>query len=79
MTKTGLVVALTSHHDAAGWVVPLLGTGFLGGYTTFSAMTLDTYTLIERGRDSTAFAYSAGSVLAGLGALVAGIRLGRGA
>jgi CrcB protein len=59
------------------WVQSAIFVGFLGGYTTFSAMTLDAYLLIERGQDTLAFAYSAGSVVAGLIALSGGVHLGR--
>lgn len=50
-----------------------LATGFLGGFTTFSAFSLDIYVLIERQQMALAFAYAAGSVLLGLTALYAGI------
>jgi CrcB protein len=51
--------------------------GFLGGYTTFSAITLETFLLLERGRYAVATAYSIGTVAAGLAALFAGVRLAR--
>jgi len=59
------------------WVQSALFVGFLGGYTTFSAMSLDAYTLAERGQLWLATAYSLGSVVGGLAALIAGVRLGR--
>jgi CrcB protein len=59
------------------WVQSAIFVGFLGGYTTFSAMTLDAYLLIERGQDTLAFAYSAGSVVAGLIALSFGVHVAR--
>jgi CrcB protein len=61
------------------WLQSAVFVGFLGGYTTFSAMTLETYLLVERGDNVIALAYSAGSVVAGLVALLAGVRLGRAA
>lgn len=51
----------------------LVGVGLLGGFTTFSAFSLELMFLIERGQASTAFAYMAISVLAGLSALYIGL------
>lgn len=47
-------------------------TGFLGGFTTFSAFSLDTVTLWERGDHGLALAYAAASVLLSIGGLVLG-------
>lgn len=52
---------------------PFLMTGVLGGFTTFSAFALDTFTLYERGQIVTAAGYALGSVVLSLGALVAGV------
>ena len=57
----------------------LLMTGLLGGFTTFSAFSLDSFTLFERGQIGLAAAYVAGSVGLSLLALGAGILLIRGA
>lgn len=54
----------------------LLLTGFLGGYTTFSAFSLDAISLYERGSPTLAGVYVLCSVLFGLGAAVGGIALG---
>jgi CrcB protein len=51
----------------------LVGVGLLGGFTTFSAFSLEMMLLIERGQASTAFAYAAISVLAGVTALYVGL------
>ena len=51
----------------------LVGVGLLGGFTTFSAFSLELMLLIERGQGSHAFAYAAISVLAGLSALYVGL------
>ena len=59
-------------------LAPLLLTGVLGGFTTFSAFALDTLSLWERGAQATALAYVAGSVIISLAAVTAGLATGRG-
>jgi CrcB protein len=49
----------------------------LGGFTTFSAFSLDAVLLWERGATALALAYVAGSVVASITALVAGLALVR--
>lgn len=51
--------------------------GLLGGFTTFSAFSLDAARLIEDGRIAAASAYMAGSVGLALVGLFAGLALGR--
>jgi CrcB protein len=50
-----------------------LTTGVLGGFTTFSAFSLETVLLWERGEAGAAFAYVAASVVAAIAGLVAGL------
>ena len=52
-------------------------TGILGGYTTFSAFSLDTITLMERGELVTAAVYVGSSVLVSALAVFAGLALMR--
>ena len=54
-----------------------LTAGFLGGFTTFSAYTLDAAGLAERGAWTGAAFYTAGSVALGILAFLAGARLAR--
>lgn len=54
-----------------------LGTGLLGGYTTFSAFSVDAVGLVEDGRAAAAGAYVLASVVVMLGAALAGRRLAR--
>jgi CrcB protein len=54
-----------------------LMTGILGGYTTFSAFSLDTALLYERGELGLAAAYILGSVVLSIAGLFAGIALVR--
>jgi CrcB protein len=57
---------------------PFLGTGVLGGYTTFSTYIVDVQHLLARGAPVTALTYLAGTLLAALAAVYAGIALTRG-
>ncbi|MCA0873837.1 fluoride efflux transporter CrcB [Seohaeicola saemankumensis] len=57
---------------------PLVMTGFLGGFTTFSAFSLETMTLIERGDTAQAALYVGLSVLLSVGALALGLMMARG-
>ena len=59
-------------------LAPLLLTGVLGGFTTFSAFALDTMTLWERGAGGQAIGYVLASVLLSLVAVIAGLAIGRG-
>jgi len=56
---------------------PFLMTGILGGFTTFSAFSLDALYLIERGRMLAAALYMGGSVALAILALVAGLAIAR--
>lgn len=70
-----LVVALSRPGNA--WA-PLLMTGVLGGFTTFSAFSLDTLTLWQRGAQGAAAVYVAASVGLSLLAIAAGLAVARG-
>ena len=54
-----------------------LMTGVLGGYTTFSAFSLDTALLYERGAIGLAALYVVGSVVLSIAGLFAGLALVR--
>ncbi len=55
-----------------------LATGVLGGFTTFSAFSLDVVTLYERGAVLAAIMYVAASLFVSVAALVAGLWIIRG-
>lgn len=63
-------------HDS--WRRPLLGIGALGAFTTFSTLCTETVLLVRANATPTAVGYVAVSLAAGLIAVVAGIRIGRG-
>lgn len=56
---------------------PFLMTGVLGGFTTFSAFSLDAITLYERGQFAAASGYVVGSVVLSLAGLFAGLSVAR--
>ena len=58
--------------------VLFLKTGVCGGFTTFSAFSLETLALLERGKYATGALYACGSVLACLAGVVIGRLAGRG-
>lgn len=71
----GLLVMLLAGRGAP-WA-PLLMTGALGGFTTFSAFSLDAVALWQRGQAGLAALYVAASVALSIAALLAGLALGR--
>ena len=77
----GLVAGWLAFKAGEGWSQHarlFLTTGVLGGFTTFSAFSLDAVLLWERGEAMLAAAYVIGSVVLSLAALVAGLALVRG-
>ena len=54
------------------WRLALL-TGLLGGYTTFSTFSWDSYQLITSGKPAAALANAAGTSLAGIAAIWLGL------
>lgn len=57
----------------------LLGTGLLGGYTTYSALAVETHTLLRTDHVALGLTYALATVLAGLLAALVGIAVGRAA
>jgi fluoride exporter len=72
-------VIATSRRVSAGpdWLRPFLITGVLGGFTTFSALALETGLLLDTGHDLMAAGYIGITMLFGLIAVRLGIRLAR--
>ena len=72
-----LMVLLTDVWPTRRLLRPFLGTGVLGGYTTFSTYILDIQHLLAADAARTALAYLAGTLLAALAAVYAGLTLTR--
>ena len=70
------VLAYRGGADQERWRL-LLGVGALGGFTTFSAYSLEVALMIERREWTSAAAYSLGSVVLSIAALFAGLVLMR--
>lgn len=74
----GVIVAWFASRGAGspGWLL-FLATGLMGGFTTFSAFSLDVALLYERGQLGLAALYLGGSVAASVGALFLALALVR--
>lgn len=75
----GLLVGWFYAGDAKpGWslAVSVIGTGLLGGYTTFSTASYDTLRLGREGRVVMALAYAVGTMAATIAAAASGLWLG---
>ena len=72
----GALVVVVAHLGG-NRLAPFLMTGVLGGFTTFSAFSLDAVTLWDRGQTGLAASYVAGSVALSITALVLGMTTAR--
>lgn len=75
----GVVAALFAGRVIGDPARLLLATGVLGGFTTFSAFSLEMVTMIEAGRGMGALGYALVSVIGSVAALWCGLILTRGA
>lgn len=73
----GVLVVTLAQKDAMR-MVPFLMTGILGGFTTFSAFSLDALKLFQSGQPALSAVYVLGSVMLSLAAIVAGVALAKG-
>ncbi len=71
----GLVAGAVIAHAAPVELQAIAGTGFLGGYTTFSTASFETVRLIQSRRTGLAFLNSVGTAAAAVGAAAAGLAL----
>lgn len=72
------VFVVAAAHRGLTHLSPFVMTGVLGGFTTFSAFSLETMALIERGQVASASLYILLSVGLSVGALALGLILARG-
>ena len=74
----GIFIELLARRVGASIEMRLfVATGILGGFTTFSAFSLDFATLFQRGDATLAFVYAAVSVIGSLAAIFIGLALAR--
>jgi CrcB protein len=71
-----LAGTLTRMNAPEGWRL-FIGVGILGGFTTFSAFSLEAALMIERGQLGTALGYALASVIGSVLALFAGLAIAR--
>ena len=71
-----LVVAVVRRWHSVNWPRRLLGTGFLGAWTTFSAVAVSTDQLLAHGHAGTAVVYVVASLLGGTACAAAGMAAG---
>jgi fluoride exporter len=72
-----LVIIAAAEIVSTRYLRPLLGTGFCGAFTTFSAIAVTTDLLFAHHHPRTAVLYLAASITAGLAAASFGLVLGR--
>lgn len=72
----GALVVFLGHKGLTHWNA-FLATGVLGGFTTFSSFSLETWRLMSEGRYDLAGLYVGLSVLVSIFALIAGVALMR--
>ncbi|SDA95470.1 fluoride efflux transporter CrcB [Mesorhizobium qingshengii] len=73
----GLFIAALSRRGGSNELRLFVATGIFGGFTTFSAFSLDFATLWERGATLPAFGYALASVTGAIFALFFGLWLAR--
>jgi CrcB protein len=71
----GLVAGAVIVHAAPVQLQAVAGTGFLGGYTTFSTASFETVRLIQSRRTGLALLNGIGTAIAAIGAAAAGLAL----
>jgi CrcB protein len=74
----GFLLTVIARRDSVPmWVQESVFVGFLGGYTTFSALSAEMFLMVESRHYALAVAYGLGSLGAGVVAVLLGTLLGR--
>jgi len=74
----GVLAGMLTRMTAGEQARLFLAVGVLGGFTTFSAFSLELVTMVERGAMLTAIGYALASVIGAVLALYAGLAITRG-
>lgn len=72
----GLLVGFTVGNLFSEWALLVVGTGFLGGYTTFSTASVETARLIQKQEVGPALFSGLGTLVLGTGSAALGLWLG---
>lgn len=72
-----LFVLLTERLTAEHWLRAALTVGFLGAYTTFSTLSLQSYRFVTEGAYGLALANTVGSMAVGVAFVYVGVLVGR--
>jgi len=72
-----VLVLIVERFPPSRYARPFVATGFLGAYTTFSTLVVETDVLIRDGHAATGLLYAAASMVIGLGAAWSGVAAGR--
>ena len=72
-----VLVLILERFPPTRYVRPLVATGFLGAYTTYSTFTVETDLLVRNGHTGIGIAYALASLVAGFVAVWAGMLVAR--
>lgn len=71
----GFLAGLVLFQDGSSDLQTVIGTGFCGGYTTFSTASVETVRLVRAGRQSLALANAVSTLVLSVGACAGGFAL----
>jgi len=71
----GLLAGLVVLQNGSTDLQAVIGTGFCGGYTTFSTASVDTVRLVRSGKHAKAIGYAVGTLVLSVAACAAGFGL----